>query len=271
MKKSKDLVVHFQGALSDPDEIWAAGLFLSTYKYISSLPTNSLVAPRYTVLPFKEDYFSELKYFNITPINSLEQFNYVANLWNWYHDLKDFTPKTYKNLASLPDKGTSFILKGATNSRKSQWNTHMFAKDKEAARAVFEKLVDDSLIGQQDIYIREYFPLYTYTTGINGLPITKEFRFFFYKTRVLASGFYWDSHTDCLDELPLTSEVPLDLVQSESEIISKNVNFFVVDFAQTAVGEWIVVEVNSGEMSGLACCDPAQLYSNLRKAVEHDA
>ena len=46
------------------------------------------------------------------------------------------------------------------------------------------------------------------------------------------------------------------------------VRFLVVDVAETAAGEWIVVEVNDGEMSGLACIEPEGFYANLLMCMD---
>ena len=42
---------------------------------------------------------------------------------------------------------------------------------------------------------------------------------------------------------------------------------FVVDVAKTASGEWIVVELNDGQQSGLSCCNPIELYSNISRVL----
>ncbi len=99
------------------------------------------------------------------------------DLQNYVYDLQVLTPRTWRDLHSIPDN-MSFVLKGETNSRKSNWKRDMFAANKKEAIEVYGRLSDDSLIGQQKIYIREYIPLMKYMDGINGMPVTKEFRFF---------------------------------------------------------------------------------------------
>jgi len=41
-------------------------------------------------------------------------------------------------------------------------------------------------------------------------------------------------------------------------------NFYVIDVAKTQSGEWIVIELNDGQFSGLSAIDPNDLYMNLK-------
>ena len=47
-------------------------------------------------------------------------------------------------------------------------------------------------------------------------------------------------------------------------------SFFVLDVAETASGEWIVVEVNDAQMSGLSGVDPAKLYANMANVLRQN-
>ena len=143
----------------------------------------------------------------------------------------------------------------------------MFAKNKKEAIQVHSRLCEDSLIGYQDIYIRKYVPLKTYMIGIQGLPITKEFRFFVCYGRIVSGGFYWSNYADDLTEKPDYNEVPKEFLQTVINKVKNNVNFFVVDVAQTVDDEWIVIELNDGQHSGLSCNDADTLYANLRKVI----
>ena len=60
----------------------------------------------------------------------------------------------------------------------------------------------------------------------------------------------------------------IDLVKKVANIIKYSNNFTVIDVAQKATGEWIIVELNASEMSGLSLNDPDQLYKNLRAQYE---
>jgi len=127
------------------------------------------------------------------------------------------------------------------------------------------------LVGSQDIYIRRFVPFRSFGTGIGGMPITEEYRFFFFKTTELASGFYWSEHYELAEQNGLSSDlVPRDWLQEMAATVADHVSFFVIDVARTETGRWIVVELNDAQMSGLSMCDPNQLYCNLAKAIENE-
>ena len=240
---------------------------------------DALVIARYSALPEYQELERDLRYLNSTLINSYQQHLYIADLQNWYYDLQDLTPRTWSdgNFHLVPEEGP-FVLKGATNSRKYSWDTHMWAKNKREAIEVHTRLCEDGLIGNQGVYIRRYVPLETLMVGLRGLPITREYRFFVYKRQILSGGFYWSSHTYELSTMNVDvdpNEVPREFLQ---KVISKIQNteicepptFYVIDVAKTTSGEWIVIELNDGQMSGLSENSAETLYSNLWKCLLSD-
>lgn len=254
----------------DTEELKAAQeYFPCVSSRMSRIESGDLVIGRYSVLPFYLELQDDLASVGARLINSHAQHAYVADLQNWVADLWDMTPPTWSALADIPEVGP-FVLKGATNSMKGKWWTHMFAENKAAACDVFDRLYEDSLIGQQDIYIRKFVPLKTYFTDIIGRPVTKEFRFFVYDGEVLGGGYYWSNHADAFEELggvPQTSEVPEDFLEEATRRIRSKVMFYTLDVAQTAEGSWTVIELNDGQMSGLSMTDPKGLYRNLAERL----
>jgi hypothetical protein len=189
----------------------------------------------------------------------------VAN-FDYYEDVKHLTPKTWFELKDIPKDGGPFILKGKTNSRKHQWKTKMFANNYKEAVDIYCELQDDSLVSDQGIIIRQYVPLKSFSQSLNGMPFANEWRFFFYKEELLGTGYYWTNS----DVIPELKDLPAEAYAKAKEvakILSQNINFFVVDIAETATGEWILIEANDGQMSGLTGVDPEQLYSNLKKVL----
>ena len=229
--------------------------------------SGDLIIPRFSALPFYKEQEYDINYVGAKLINSYMEHLYIADLGNWIWDLSDYTPKTWINLHDIPEEGP-FFLKGETNSKKYQFKTHCYAKNKKEAIEVHSRLCEDSLISQQRIYIREFIPLKTYMIGLQGLPITKEFRFFCYKERVLSGGYYWSSHVSELPEVPKISEVPTEFLNKITNIISDHSNFYVIDVAETESGEWIVIELNDGSCSGLSENDPDEMWGNLKNELE---
>lgn len=230
------------------------------------IQSGDLVIGRYSVLPFYKEQERDIKLAGAQLINNFEQHNYIADLKNWVYDLKELTPETWDRLIDLPDD-CSFVLKGETNSRKHEWNTMMFAKDKKAACEVHSLLCKDGLIGYQDIYIRKYYPLKTYMISIQGLPITHEFRFFVCYGQVLCGGYYWSNYVDDLSAVPDIDDVPKDFLQEVIKRVGNKTNFYTIDVAQTADGQWIVIELNDGQMAGLQENLPEELYFNLKRVI----
>lgn len=254
----------------DADELEAAKAHFTCVDSRMRIREGDLVIGRYSVLPFYRELEDDLTHIGARLINSFEQHLYVADLQNWVADLWDLTPPTWSNLADIPDEGP-FVLKGATNSKKSQWKTHMFAQNKAEACEVFDRLCEDSLISQQEIYIRQFVPLVTYFKDIVGRPVTKEFRFFVYNGNVLCGGYYWSNHADAFESLggvPQTQEVPEDFLDKVTSIIGRKVAFYALDVAQTEKGDWTVIELNDGQMSGLSMNDPKGLYGNLAEYLK---
>jgi hypothetical protein len=232
---------------------------------------NDLVIPRFSALPFFKELENDVNYIGAKLINSYEQHRYIADLGNWYQDLEKFTPKTWDSTVYLPE-GKQFILKGETNSKKFLWNTHFFARNKQEAIAVESRLLQDSMLQYQKIYVREYVPLEKLADGLQGLPISREYRFFVYKRKILSGGFYWSSHVEELADQVNVSEVPVEFLETVIDTIqntelSEPPNYYVIDVAKTIEGKWIVIELNDGVQSGLSENNPEVLYGNLQREL----
>lgn len=238
-----------------------------THKSRMHFSKGELVIGRYSVLPFYRELEKDLSFVGARLINSYSQHRFVADLQNYVPSLVDMTPKTWKwsDFPYLPDN-TSYVIKGETNSKKFLWNSHMFAANKAEAVAVYQNLQQDSYIATQDIYIREFIPL----EGIgeantsSGPPISLEFRFFVAYGKIISGGFYWDGF---VDNPPSPLMVPSQFLQAAIDKVKDNVNFFVIDVAKTKSGNWIVIELNDGQMSGLSANDPTKLYQSLKHLV----
>jgi hypothetical protein len=227
---------------------------------------NEVVIARYSALPFYDELEKDLQLRGAQLINSYAQHRYIADLWNWYQDLEGLTPRTWNNLQEVPEEEAPFVVKGATNSRKHQWDTHMFAPTKRAAVEIWCELQNDGLIGTQPLYVRKYMPFHCYLRGIHDLPITEEYRFFVAYGEILCGAFYWSSHVyDLIDRgiRPHPSIVPAEFLQTVIKRIGNKAAFYAIDVGHLEDGSWMVVELNDGQMSGLSENKPEELYQNL--------
>ena len=114
--------------------------------------------------------------------------------------------------------------------------------------------------------IREYVPLEKFEDGINGMPVTNEWRCFFWGTTLVSSGYYW-AQAECAEDMGSLPEDARALACEAALTLVKKVPSFVVDVAKTEEGKWIVVEINSFQMSGLSMIDPETFYTRLLLAV----
>lgn len=226
---------------------------------------DDLVIGRYSLYPYYFDQEKDIKFVGAQLINTYNQHLYIAELMNWVEDLKELTPKTWYALHEIPEEGP-FVLKGATNSRKYDWDTMMFAKDKKAAGEVHGRLSADGLIGNQHIYIRQYVPLVKYATSIGGCPITKEFRFFVACGEILCGDYYWSNFRGEFPK-PSPDEVPRKFLDEVVKRIGNKVTFYALDVAQTVAGDWIVIELNDGQFSGPSENDLKVLYKRLKEVL----
>jgi hypothetical protein len=233
----------------------------------TAIPPNRLVIPRYSALPYNKELCEDIEALGSTIINSYKEHCYVADLRNWYYDVEDITPRTWFALDQIPQEGP-FVLKGQTNSKKHQWNTHAFARDRYEAGEVYHRLSQDGYVGWQQVYIRQYEPLVKLAEGLNQLPISEEYRFFCLDGQIVDAGFYWSSHTEELDrKYDPFKEVPKEFIDKVISRVSKNIRFWVFDVARKVNGDWILIELNDGNMSGLSDIGPENFYKSLKEKL----
>lgn len=253
------------------DEIKHCSEYFNVSKNIGELLDDAsfknveTVLARFSVLPFYKEVEESLKTKNLKLLNSYAQHKYIADFW-YYSDISKYTPKTWLNLEDVPNEG-KFVVKGMTNSRKFNWNTMMFAESKKDAVRISCDLGDDSLIGSQERIIREYIPLETFEIGINGMRFTNEWRCFFLGDTLISSGYYWSIAKDAekINSNAVWKKEAESFSKKIVKIVSCHTNFFAIDVAKTENGDWIVIEINDGQMSGLSMIDPKMFYKNLEK------
>jgi hypothetical protein len=255
-----DVKVLFRKDLDTEEEFDVAKQYFTVVESRMNIH-DSLVIPRYSALPFYNELEEDLTYNNSKIINSYRQHKYIAN-FEYYWDIEDLTPKTYFQLHEIPEGGP-YIVKGVTNSRKFEWNTMMFANDRKRAIEVACDLRKDSMIQQQDIIVREFVPLEKVEDGLNGMPMSNEWRFFCLYDKIISYGFYWT----IAEEYGKLEQEAIDLVNKVIDRVKDKVNFFVVDVAKKATGGWVVIEMNDGSMSGISDNDPHVLYKGLKEAT----
>lgn len=230
---------------------------------------NSLVVGRYSVLPFYKELEYDLNNQGCLLLNSYKQHKWIAN-FEWYDQLSQFTFPTYTDSNFYKARESEYVVKGRTNSRKHQWNRKMFGKNKRAALEIAGEIAADDLIGPQGIIYREYVPLKTFGTGLNGIRFTNEWRCFYYRDQLISHGYYWSMAGEEISAQARITPDAFSLLKNVSEIAQNYCEFYVLDIAEKESGGWILVEVNDGQMSGLSNISPDEFYRNLRKVLDEE-
>ncbi len=257
-------VILFRAGYSERDEESAVRTYFRTITQRAQIQKDDFVIPRYSALPFFQELCGDIQYLGGTVINSYKQHMFIADLENWYAVLRDITPRTWFRLGDIPyNEEGPFVLKGATNSRKHQWLTHMYASNITEAQRIHWELSNDGFIGDQSIYIRKFVNLRKFLIGVNGMPVTNEWRTFVLYGKILASGYYWSNYWDDLEEKPQMDSRAQELLELVIDRVGNASNFYVIDIGQLEDGSWTVVELNDGMMSGLSMIDPDILYKNM--------
>lgn len=265
-----------RGSLAEQEEIESAkkyfgsDVFESRAKLLAHLthePIGSLIISRYASLPYFKEFQEEVEIFGGKLINSYTNHRYVADIANWYPDLEEYTFKTWFRLEDVPKDGGPFILKGETNSKKFQWQSHCYAQNFKEASEVYQRLYQDSLISQQNIVIRQFEPLKKLADAVVGPPVSEEYRFFVLDGHVICGAFYWSTAADDLEVIPSADNVPKDYLENIIDIVAQKIRFFVVDVARKENGDWVVVELNDGCQSGLSCNTADDLYAGLKNKL----
>lgn len=268
-------IVLFRADLDADGELDAARRHLPVVPYRTQVPPGSLVIARYSALPFYAELERELALNGSRLANSHRQHRWIAELLEWGAAAgrilaeEGLTPRTWEDWARLPEG--AYVLKGRTNSRKAQWATHMFAPTRADIPRIAARLLDDGMVREQGIVVREYVPLRALGEGLNGLPVTNEWRVFFWAEAGepvwLAHGWYWRATFPEIAGAASFPDAARDVALRAAALVAPYATFFVLDLAERADGGWIVVEVNDGQMSGPGGIEPDGLYGALARVV----
>lgn len=228
----------------------------------NKLHAGQLVVARYCSIPYTNEIINDLRHFGCRMINNHSQIKFASDIGEWYPFLKDYTPKTYMQgeWSDIRDNGKYFV-RAASGSRKWLWNTHAYAESKSDAIRIASRLMDDSYLGSEMIYIREYVPLVNVGELANGLKESVEYRFFYLGNKLICCGNYWDNEN-------LSKNPPNDMIDYANKVADlihreERCNFYSLDIAEVGSGGYILIEINEGQMSGLCGIAPNDFYENL--------
>jgi hypothetical protein len=221
-----------------------------------------------------ECLYSNLVEKNYYLINTPDEYVNTHYLPNWYKYFEELTPKTTWS-KSIPNKEEiinmlrdfdeeQIIVKDYVKSRKHEWYESCYIENtKETEKALL--VVENFIKGQgeylnQGVVFRKFVELEP--IGFHeksGMPISNEIRLFIYNYKVVCTIGYWNGNN--MNEYPKFVD---DIIEKLKNIKS---NFFTVDIAKKSNGEWIVMELGDGQVSGLQEYDTKSFYTNLMKVL----
>lgn len=231
----------------------------------SAVPRDCTVIGRYSVLPYYRELEEDLAAVGSALINTYAQHRWIADIGAWCEEFADDTPRTWLDFQSYAQSGFTgpVVLKGRTNSRKQRWLRDMYAPGPAEARDVWLRLLDDDLIAEQGIVVREFEQFEYDGRDISGSPITNEHRVFVLDGVPVIAGFYWAEHEDMVSSDFLEATADANRFVRERIAPKLRARFVVADVARRMDGTWRLVELNDGQMSGLSCIDPVAFYAAL--------
>jgi hypothetical protein len=214
---------------------------------------------------------------NYKLINTVDEYQNCHYLPNSLKFIENKTPKTIFEKLS---KESSFdeliedakifqnkpvIIKDYVKSEKHHWETACFvpnASNTQQLKQIINNFI--KLRGQYlnvGIVIREFIELNELTIhSKSGMPLTEEYRLFFYNKKLVGIYDYWEEGEYILSK-PNTKEFEEIAKQLES-------NFFSMDIARRKDGEFVIIELGDGQVSSLPeKVNKNEFYKILRDSI----
>jgi hypothetical protein len=241
-----------------------------------------------------EKLYAELQIHDVDLLTTPDAYRKAHEFPGWYLEIPKATPASaiiqkheisMERLLSMAKEMLEqyehgIIIKDYVKSRKHEWEEACFIPDMSKAEVVIANFLErqgDALQG--GVVLREFVPLKSIGKHPDsGMPMGEEFRIFWMNGRVAAAAEYWPSEFYIGEEREdenagdgSTYRVPHALStlpdpQSLLELLENIDNPFVsMDLARAEDGEWFVMEIGDGQVSGLprGKHDAELIYSRL--------
>lgn len=226
--------------------------------------TDRPVIGRFGAIDDYESVFSSLAAVGIRLVNDVPQHVRAASICGWEPVLRGLTPETLvsDNLPAVEEISQRFgwpvFIKGdrQTSLHRGDLSIARGPEDYARIRAAW---ATDRILNWQKAAIRRFVPLRRVGDTPGGIQASFEFRVFCWHGTVVGYGPYWASHA--YQATRVDGEAICALASRAAQLV--DVPFLVVDIAQTAEGEWIVIECNDGQESSYGGNVPLSLWQRL--------
>ena len=201
-----------------------------------------------------------------------EEHLHCSTIEKWYPRIKDKTPYTriYDELPPvkelLEDFSFPVFIKGNRQTNRHK-KSQCIIENADQYNALCIEWKRDSILSWQKVAVREFIPLQVIDDKSypDKVPISYEFRFFYFEGKCMAYGPYWYMGNQYT--LP-ESELQEVLKLTDWAAQRLGVIFPAIDVAKTASGEWIIIEVNDAQESGFVGANPLILWNNTIEAMQ---
>ncbi|MFN4150735.1 MAG: ATP-grasp domain-containing protein, partial [Candidatus Sericytochromatia bacterium] len=205
-------------------------------------------------------FYSSLESKNISLINKPDEYLNCHYFPYSYEIIKDKTPKSiyfdfdknldYTQIMKLLSvfNGKPILIKDYVKSQKHKWKDACFIHSSNDENEI--KRVTDNFINLQGsdlnkgLVYREFLELeFIGEHSKSKMPLTKEYRLFFLNGKLVEKYNYWDEGTYTLEDNFIDEFLEI------AKFIKSN--FFTMDIAKTISGDWKIIELGDGQVSGL--------------------
>jgi hypothetical protein len=222
---------------------------------------------RFGVTDDYADIHSSLKADGIVLVHTPEQHLLASELTHWYPLLEDLTPRSLWFAEPPPaeeiERHFSYpvFVKGSRQTSKHKADLSI-VRSRAEYEFVASAYRNDPILHWQSFVCREFVELRSVSTKRTAekIPPSFEFRTFWWRGECVGSGVYWADFGSYSWTAAERFEA-LKVARKAAERL--DVVFLVVDVAQTANGEWIVIECNDAQESGYAAVAPIALWQSI--------
>ncbi len=230
-----------------------------------SRPSGIELMARVGAIADYDAFYDELKENGLSLINNPSEHRICSDFEGWYEPLKELTPmsRCYDSPPSAAEVADIFgwpvFMKGTRQTSRHDKYLSIIRNENHYNDAL-ERYSSDDILHWQKIVIRKFVQLRTVDdAAVDKIPLSFEFRCFFWKRELVAFGNYWSGAKYACT--PTEKKNAIDLAEACARKI--NVPALVIDVAQTADGDWILIECNDAQESGYAELTRIGLWQNI--------
>lgn len=222
---------------------------------------------RFGVTDDYADLYNSLKADGVLLIHTPEQHLLASELTHWYPLLEDITPRSLwfaePPSAEEIEKHFSYpvFVKGSRQTSKHKADLSII-RSRAEYEFVASEYRNNPILHWQPFVCREFAELrpVPIKQTTEKIPPSFEFRTFWWRGECVGSGVYWADFAS-YSWVDAEKFSALEVARKAAERLG--VVFLAVDVAQTANGEWIVIECNDAQESGYAAVAPIVLWQSI--------